>query len=181
MKDKYLPQNERKKILLISDDLRAHSGVGNISKAIVLNSSHHYNWCQIAGGINHAEKGKIISLSDDANKHSNTDDAYVMLYPSDGYGNAEVLRAVIEKEKPDALMLFTDPRSFIWVFAMENEIRNKIPIIYLNIWDSLPAPQYNREYYESCDLLMAISKQTKNINKLVLDAGDIPWNDLDNQ
>ena len=126
MKDKYLPQNERKKILLISDDLRAHSGVGNISKAIVLNSSHHYNWCQIAGGINHAEKGQTISLSDSTNKHLNIDDAHVMLYPTDGYGNAEVLRAVIEKEKPDALMLFTDPRSFIWVFAMENEIRNKI-------------------------------------------------------
>ena len=27
---------------------------------------------------------------------------------------------------------------------------------------------YNKEYYESCDLLLGISKQTVNINKLVL-------------
>jgi glycosyltransferase involved in cell wall biosynthesis len=51
---------------------------------------------------------------------------------------------------------------------MENEIRRKIPMVYLNIWDDLPAPLYNRPYYESCDALLAISKQTLNINKLVL-------------
>jgi glycosyltransferase involved in cell wall biosynthesis len=38
----------------------------------------------------------------------------------------------------------------------------------LNIWDDYPAPMYNRAYYESCDALLAISKQTKNINELVL-------------
>lgn len=54
----------------------------------------------------------------------------------------------------------------------------KIPIIYLNIWDScLPYPLWNKPYYESCDLLLAISKQTKNGNKVVL--GDIPTVDLD--
>ena len=40
--------------------------------------------------------------------------------------------------------------------------------MYLNIWDNFPAPMYNRPYYESVDLLMAISKQTKLINELVL-------------
>ena len=65
-------------------------------------------------------------------------------------------------------MLITDPRYFIWLFAMENEIRRHIPIAYLNIWDDYPAPMYNLPYYEACDLLMGISKQTVNINKLVL-------------
>jgi glycosyltransferase involved in cell wall biosynthesis len=51
---------------------------------------------------------------------------------------------------------------------MENEIRRKIPIAYLNIWDDYPAPMYNKEYYESCDALFGISKQTVNINKIVL-------------
>jgi glycosyltransferase involved in cell wall biosynthesis len=41
-------------------------------------------------------------------------------------------------------------------------------MIYLNIWDDLPAPLYNKSYYESCDTLMAISKQTLNINRMVL-------------
>jgi glycosyltransferase involved in cell wall biosynthesis len=71
-------------------------------------------------------------------------------------------------EKPDAIFLITDPRYFIWLFQIENEIRKKTPIIYLNIWDDYPAPMYNRPYYESCDALLAISKQTKNINELVL-------------
>jgi len=51
---------------------------------------------------------------------------------------------------------------------MEQEIRKIIPITYLNIWDDYPAPMYNSPYYEACDLLMGISKQTVNINKLVL-------------
>jgi len=43
-----------------------------------------------------------------------------------------------------------------------------VPIVYLNIWDDYPAPMYNKAYYESCDALLGISKQTVNINKLVL-------------
>jgi glycosyltransferase involved in cell wall biosynthesis len=65
-------------------------------------------------------------------------------------------------------MLITDPRYFVWLFMMENEIRKTIPITYLNIWDDYPAPLYNKPFYEACDLLMGISKQTVNINKLVL-------------
>ena len=65
-------------------------------------------------------------------------------------------------------MLFTDPRYFMHIWNMEQEIRKKIPITYLNIWDDYPAPMYNKPYYEACDLLMGISKQTVNINKLVL-------------
>ena len=56
----------------------------------------------------------------------------------------------------------------MWLFQIENEIRKEIPIAYLNIWDDYPAPMYNRPFYESCDALLGISKQTVNINKLVL-------------
>ena len=54
------------------------------------------------------------------------------------------------------------------MFQIENEIRKKIPIAYLNIWDDYPAPMYNKEFYESCDALFGISKQTVNINEIVL-------------
>ena len=91
-----------------------------------------------------------------------------MLYPVDGYGNPELIRQLIKTEKPDAVMLVTDPRYFEWLFQIENQIRKNIPIIYLNIWDDYPAPLYNKAYYESCDALLAISKQTKLINELVL-------------
>ncbi len=65
-------------------------------------------------------------------------------------------------------MIITDPRYFDWLFRAEAEIRKNMPIIYLNIWDDYPAPLYNKAFYESCDLLLGISKQTVNINKIVL-------------
>ena len=168
MKEGYIKQSDRKKILLLTDDIRVHSGVAQIGREIVTNTSHHYNWCQLAGSVQHPDKGKVQDLSEEVNKTEGIEDAYVKLYPVDGYGNPDILREVLKIEKPDAIFLITDPRYFEWVFQMEDEIRTKIPIVYLNIWDDLPAPQYNEEFYESCDALFGISKQTVAINKIVL-------------
>ena len=165
---KYLPKDKRKKILLICDDIRVHSGVATVAKEIVVHTAHHFNWCQIAGAIKHPESGKRLDLSQDTNKISKIDDSHVFLYPANGYGDIKLVREIINIEKPDAILLITDPRYFTWLFNAENEIRTKIPISYLNIWDDYPAPLYNKAYYESCDLLMGISKQTVNINKIVL-------------
>jgi len=164
----YLPQNERKKILLICDDIRVHSGVATVARELVLNTAQHFNWVNVGGAINHPEQGKRLDLSSDTNNNTGLTDSSVILYPSNGYGDARLVRHLIQTEKPDAIFLITDPRYFIWLFQIENEIRKKMPIIYLNIWDDYPAPMYNRSYYESCDALLAISKQTKNINTLVL-------------
>jgi len=170
MKEKFrhLPKNERKKILLICDDIRVHSGVATVARELVINTCHHFNWVNIAGAINHPEKGKKFDLSADTNTNAEITDASVFLYPVDGYGDADLIRYMIEVEKPDAIMLITDPRYFEWLFMIENEVRKHCPIIYLNIWDDYPAPLYNKAYYESCDALLAISKQTKLINELVL-------------
>jgi len=164
----YLPQNERKKILLICDDIRVHSGVATVAREMVLNTAQHFNWVQVAGAINHPDKGKRLDISGDTNNNTGLKDASVMIYPTDGYGDANLIRQIIQIEKPDAIFLITDPRYFMWLFQIENEIRRKIPIVYLNIWDDYPAPMYNRPYYEACDALLGISKQTVNINKLVL-------------
>jgi glycosyltransferase involved in cell wall biosynthesis len=169
MKEGYIPQDQRKKILLISDDIRTNSGVGNVSREIVLNTSHHFNWVQMGGAIQHPDQGKCLDISADTNKFAEIEDASVKIYPVNGYGDPQLLRNILNIEKPDAIFLITDPRYFIWLFQIEDEIRKKIPICYLNIWDSpFPFPLWNKPYYESCDLLMAISKQTKNINEVVL-------------
>jgi len=170
MKEKlgYLPQNERKKILLICDDIRVHSGVATVARELVLNTAHHFNWVNIGGAIQHPDKGKRFDLSGDTNTNAGLTDSSVTLYPVDGYGNPDLIRQMLQMEKPDAIMLITDPRYFDWLFSMENEIRKTCPIIYLNIWDDYPAPLYNKAFYESCDALLAISKQTKLINELVL-------------
>jgi glycosyltransferase involved in cell wall biosynthesis len=165
---KYLPQNERKKIMLICDDIRVHSGVATVARELVLNTAQHFNWVNIAGAIKHPEQGKRFDISADTNTNTGLTDASVFLYPVDGYGNPDLIRQLIAMEKPDAIMLITDPRYFEWLFQIENEIRKTMPIIYLNIWDDYPAPLYNKAFYESCDALLAISKQTKLINELVL-------------
>ena len=164
----YLPPEQRKKILLITDDIRVHSGVANVGREVVLHTAQHFNWVSIGGSIKHPDAGKRFDLSQSTNEQVGLTDSSVILYPAHEYGGPDMLRQIINIEKPDAILLITDPRYFIWLFMMENEIRKNIPITYLNIWDDYPAPLYNKAFYEACDLLMGISKQTLNINKLVL-------------
>jgi glycosyltransferase involved in cell wall biosynthesis len=164
----YLPPEKRKKILLITDDIRVHSGVATVGREVVLHTAQHFNWVTLGGSIKHPDAGKRLDLSQSTNETSGLTDSSVIVYPVDGYGTQELLRNIINIEKPDAIMLITDPRYFVHIFQIENEIRKNIPITYLNIWDDYPAPLYNKAYYEACDLLMGISRQTVNINRLVL-------------
>ena len=122
-----------------------------------------------------------LDISASTNEQAGIDDSSVFIYPVDDYGTPDIIKSIMDIEKPDAIMLVTDPRYFTWLFQMENIIRKKIPIMYLNIWDNLPAPYWNLPYYSSCDLLMSISKQTKLLNKLVLEHGDVPYIDLDEE
>ena len=168
MKEGYIPQAQRKKILLLCDDIRMTSGISTMAREIVIGTAHHYNWINVGGAISHPDKGKRFDLSEDTNNNAGITDSSVFLYPTDGYGSPELIRQLIQVEKPDALIMFTDPRYWIWLFQIEHEIRKQMPIIYLNIWDDLPYPMYNKSFYESCDCLMAISKQTENINHCVL-------------
>jgi glycosyltransferase involved in cell wall biosynthesis len=168
MKEGYIPSAQRKKILLLCDDIRMTSGISTMAREIVLGTAHHYNWVNVGGAIQHPDKGKRLDLNADTNKYASIEDASVYLYPIDGYGSPELIRQLMELEKPDAIMMFTDPRYWVWLFQMEHELRQKMPMVYLNIWDDLPYPMYNKSYYESCDCLLAISKQTENINRCVL-------------
>jgi glycosyltransferase involved in cell wall biosynthesis len=164
----YIPKEQRKKILLLCDDIRFTSGIATMAREIVVGTSHHLNWVNIGGAINHPEKGSRLDLSQDTNKANNIEDASIIIYPTDGYGTIEFVRQILDIEKPDAMFLFTDPRYWVWLFQHERELRQQLPIVYLNIWDDLPYPLYNKSYYESCDTLFAISKQTENINHVVL-------------
>lgn len=164
----YIPKAERKNILLLCDDIRMHSGIATMAREFVINSAHKYNWYNVGAAINHPEKGKILDLSEDINKTLKLDDSSVKVQPNNGYGDAMLIRQLLKQNKFDAIFIFTDPRYWTWLFEIEREIRTKIPIVWLNIWDDYPAPRYNEHYYDSVDCLMAISKQTLNINKLVL-------------
>ena len=73
---KYLPPNKRKKILLICDDIRVHSGVATVAKEIVLHTAQHFNWVQMAGAIKHPDVGKKLDISADTNKMTGLEDAW---------------------------------------------------------------------------------------------------------
>ena len=165
---RYIEKKDRKKILLLCDDIRMNSGIATMAREFTVGTAHHFNWFNVGAAVKHPEIGKIYDLSEEVNKIIGITDSLVQVLPNNGYGDAELMRALIEREKPDAIFIFTDPRYWVWLFQIEREIRSKIPIFWLNIWDDYPAPGYNVNYYDSVDVLMAISKQTNNINRLVL-------------
>ena len=158
----------KRKILLLSDDLRMHSGVATMSRELVLGTIHHFDWVQMGGAVKHPDKNGVADMSADCNKILDRKDCYLKVYPVNEYGTEDLLFQVMAIEKPVAILHFTDPRFWIWLYAIEHQIRSKIPITYLTIWDDLPYPMWNKPYYKSCDALFSISKQTNNIIKQVL-------------
>ena len=156
-------------ILLLSDDMRLHSGIATMSKEIVLHTAHKYDFIQVGAAVKHPDEGKFLDVSDSINEEAGIDNANVKVIPFTGYGNQQLVRQLMTTENVDAILHFTDPRFWDWLYAMEDEIRRHIPIFYYNIWDDLPDPMWNAPFYGSCDLLMGISKQTYGINKRVLD------------
>ena len=153
----------KKKILLLSDDLRMSSGIGTMSREFVMGTLKEYEWVQIGGAIKHPDVGKIINMNESVRKDTGVEDASLTIYPTNGYGSQELVRELMDRERPDAILHYTDPRFWGWLYDMEHELRQNIPIFYYNIWDDWPAPHYNEFFYESCDLIMNISKQTVSI------------------
>ena len=154
---------KKKKILLLSDDLRMSSGIATVSKELVFGTFDKYDWVQLGAAVNHPEKGKEIDLGNDVRKTTGIKDASLKIIPWTGYGDANILRELIMRHQPDAILHFTDPRYWRWLYEMEAELRQNIPILFYHIWDDLPDPHYNRNYYESCDWLGCISRQTYGI------------------
>ena len=155
----------KKKILLLSDDLRMASGIATVSKELVLGTAHKYDWFQVGAAINHPEAGKVFDVSQDIQERYGIADANVKILPWNGYGNADLIRQLINAEKPDAIVHFTDPRYWTWLYDIEHEIRQNVPLLFYAIWDDLPDPLYNRNFYESCDWIGCISRQTYGIIK----------------
>jgi glycosyltransferase involved in cell wall biosynthesis len=175
-------KTKKKKILLLADDFRLPSGIGTISKEIILNTVHHYDWVQLGAALQHPDAGQAFDLSADVQRETGVADASVKLIPYNGYGDRNVLFSLLEQERPDAIFHFTDPRYWTWLYALEHEIKTKYktPIIYYSIWDDLPYPMWNAPFYASCDLIMGISKQSDNIHREVLKQNGFGVIDYDN-
>ena len=157
----------KKKILLLSDDLRVPTGIGTMSKEMVLGTIDKYDWLQLGAGINHVEHGKYVDCSLDAQQRTGVKDADLKIIPYNSYGDIGIIRKILKEMKPDAILHFTDPHYWQWLYDAEHEIRQQVPILYYHIWDNTPDPLFNRNFYESCDWIGCISKLTYGVVKRV--------------
>jgi len=180
-RETFLPHEMRKTFILMCDDMRLPSGVGTVAKDWIFKTIHHYNIVNVGGAIKHPDQGKIVDMSHEIQKITGFEKVYMRIYPVSGYGDQDLVRYLLNEEKPDAIVHFTDPRFWQFLYQMEHEIRQHCPILFYAIWDDLPFPHYNRNYYESCDGIACISKQTHNIVKHVLGEENVKslWSGFD--
>jgi len=163
----YIPRDQRKTILMLSDDYRWPSGVGVMTKEIMFKTSHVFNWIQVAAAQQHGEMGQILDCTPHVVKETGVQDASLKIYPYTGYGDPALIRHLLKNEKIDGIIHFTDPRYWIWLYQIEHEIRQQVPLMFYHVWDDLPFPKYNESFYRSCDWIACISKQTYNIVRQV--------------
>ena len=67
----------KKKILLLSDDLRMTSGIATISRQLVVGTVDKYDWVQLGAAIKHPDEGKVFDLSEDIKNRTGVQDASV--------------------------------------------------------------------------------------------------------
>ena len=150
----------KKKILVLSDHPLSPSGVGTQTKYFIeaLLKTGRYQFVCLGGAMKHQNyQPQIVEPWGEDWR----------IFPVDGYGNDEIIRSILQKERPDALWFMTDPRFYEWLWEIENEIRANIPMVYYHVWDNFPAPHYNARFYNSTDEIVCISKVTHEIVKQV--------------
>tara|TARA_R110000824_G_scaffold158681_1_gene332665 strand:+ start:97 stop:1365 length:1269 start_codon:yes stop_codon:yes gene_type:complete len=150
----------KKKILVLSDHPMSPSGVGTQTKYMIeaLLKTGRYQFVCLGGAMKHADytPQKVEPWGDD-----------FRIFPVDGYGNHEIIRSVLQKERPDALWFMTDPRFYGWLWEIENEVRANLPMVYYHVWDNFPPPKFNADFYNSNDVVACISKVTHEVVKAV--------------
>ena len=143
---------------MLSDHPLSPSGVGTQTKYMIdaLLKTGRYQFVCLGGAVKHHDY-----TPQKVEPHGND----FVIYPVDGYGNHDIIRSVIQKEKPDALWFMTDPRFYGWLWEIEDEVRANVPMIYYHVWDNFPAPHFNGQFYRSTDEVVCISKVTHEILK----------------
>ena len=134
---------KKKKILILSDHALSTSGVGTQTRHLVSGLLEKNEWTvrQFGAALKHTDYRTIV-VNDD-----------FIIKPIDGFGNRDMIRVTLATEKPDILFIFTDPRFFIWLFEMEDEVHQVCPIVWWHVWDNRPFPSFNRSLYESTDAI----------------------------
>jgi glycosyltransferase involved in cell wall biosynthesis len=147
---------KKKKILVLSDHPLSPSGVGLQTRYMIeaLLKTGRYQFICLGGAIKHENyQPQVVEPYGEDWR----------VFPIDGYGNHEIIRSVLQKERPDVLWFMTDPRFYEWLWEIENEVRSVVPMVYYHVWDNFPAPHFNGRFYRSTDEVVCISKVTHKI------------------
>lgn len=154
---------KKKKILVLCDHPLSTSGVGVQSRYLLhgLLETGEYSFRCFGAAVKHSDY-TTVNVPSPTGAWADSD---FIIKPIDGFGDMNMLRQALVVEKPDALFLFTDPRFFIWVWEMEEEIHQICPIVYWHVWDNDPWPEFNRVLYESTDLINCHSYLTYGMVK----------------
>ena len=93
----------KKTIFVIADHPMSPSGVGIQTKYMIeaMLKTGKYRFVCFGGAIKHENYNPV--------KTEEFGDDFIV-YPVDGYGNPDMVRSLIRKERPDMLWFMTDPR-----------------------------------------------------------------------
>ena len=140
---KPISPQKKHKILMLSDHPLCTSGVGVQARFLIqgLLGTGKYSFRCLGGAIKHPNYDTVMVNPD------------FVIKPVDGFGNHEIIRNILINERPDAVILFTDPRQFMWLWEIEDEIHQICPIAYWHVWDNDPYPAFNDVWYRSTDLI----------------------------
>jgi len=140
----------KKKIIVLSDHALSTSGVGTQTRHLINGLLEKGCWTfrQLGAAVKHDNYDTVVVNPD------------FIIKPVDGFGNPEMIRVILATEKPDAILIFTDPRFFTWLFEIEDEIHQTCPIFWWHVWDNKPYPDFNDRYYKATDLINCHSHHT---------------------
>ena len=151
------------KLITISDHPLSLSGVANQTRYMIeaLLETGRYEVISLGGAVKH---------NDYTPQKVQGHEGEWFIIPIDGYGTPEQIRSLLRTHKPDIMWFMTDPRFYEWLWAIDNEVRTHVPMVYYHVWDNFPAPVYNKSFYDSNDLIVSISKLTHKIVSEVTDS-----------
>lgn len=150
--------SKKYKLLMISDHILSNSGVALQTKYIAehLLKTGRFQIFSISVALQHPDMkiAKTQEYGDD-----------LIIIPSTKYDDQNLIRQILDMEKPDAVWIMTDPRFYSGLFAMAGEIKKFCPILWNCIWDNPPTPWYNKPIYDCIDFFGCINKVMFNICK----------------
>jgi len=143
-------QDGKYKVLVLSDHALSTSGVGTQTRHLIngLLKKGCWSFRQLGAAMKH-ENYEVVVVNPD-----------FIIKPVDGFGSKEMIRVILATEQPDICFIFTDPRFFVWLFQIEDEVHQVCPIVWWHVWDNAPYPYFNDVYYESTDRINCHSYHT---------------------